>query len=50
MADEPETQFCTQCQQDKPADQFYKVRKPGYKVTFCNECVKKNIEKWRKET
>ena len=50
MENKEEKQICTQCEIEKPADQFYKIRKPGWKVTFCNQCVAINIAAWMKQT
>lgn len=47
MAEELKIQHCSQCDQDKPIDKFYKIRKPGWQVTFCNDCVAINIKNWQ---
>jgi hypothetical protein len=39
---------CTQCEKIKAEDRFYRIRKPGWKVTYCNDCVAINIAVWRK--
>lgn len=45
----PDMKFCTQCETDKPVDQFYKIHKAGWKVVYCNACVAINMAAWRKQ-
>ena len=41
--------WCSQCKQDRPADKFLTIKKRGYKVTKCNDCVAHNMRLyWRR--
>ena len=40
--------WCTQCKRDKPASEFYPLKRRGWRVTKCNECAKRNMAKWRR--
>ena len=45
----PGMQFCTECEQIKSEDQFLKINKPGWKVTFCNQCAQRKVAEWRRQ-
>jgi hypothetical protein len=42
-------QYCTECETIKSEEDFLKINKPGWKVTYCNACVAKKMAAWRKQ-
>lgn len=38
--------WCIQCKQEKPEDQFLRIKKRGYKVVKCNTCASENVRRW----
>jgi hypothetical protein len=41
-----ETRKCGNCQREKPLTAYYKIDKPGWRVTFCAACARWHMRVW----
>ena len=37
---------CKQCKRDLPEDQFYPIKRRGWRVVKCFDCATANMAKW----
>lgn len=42
------TRWCSECEQEKPEDEFFRPRQRGFTCVICNACAHANMLKWLK--